>query len=258
METMICPNCNQSQLQAPFCSFCYQRIALPEVKQPSTEEATLSPWQSPEETPTPTGVKGTLTLLGQFMAREIYFEDGVTAPRIAMFVAGSTAALIVGMETFAVLNSFWAWVIGTGIAAGWATHRLYREHYQSLLNNTYFERAFSLAETRQVWQQNFLLWMLIFTLGLGGLMGLNRITALFPQTHTTQVIESWMRSGKSNAYYASFKPWKGHSQPVHIRLSRNEFLSLRTGSQVTITSSRGILGIERRLKLEVLVDKPTP
>jgi hypothetical protein len=256
METMICPNCSQSQPQAPFCSFCYQRMGLPETSAPPSESP-ITPWQSPEETPTPTGVKGTLTLLGQFMAREIYFEDGVTAPRIAMFVAGSTGALMVGLETFAVLNSFWPWVIGAGLAAGWATHRLYREHYQALLNNTYFERSFDLEAARQIWQQNFLLWMLLFALGLGSLMGLNRITALFPHKHTTEVVQTWVRSGKSNAYYASFKPWKGHSQPIQIRLSRNEFLSLRTGSPVAITSSRGILGIERRLKLEIL-PSPSP
>lgn len=244
MSEMICPACHRSQPPAESCAFCQTRLRIAPLSDalqvPRQQGYAPAPVESPAEN------MPLLPALGFFVAQEIYFEDGITLGRLGLGVTGFLGGALAISQMWLVLTPFWGWAIAASALGAWGTRQLYQRYAQSLQQNRFGEFSLDSQRFSHVSKQSLLLWLFLTTLTLSGVLLLNAGTAWFGQTHQVALIQAWIHSGKSRNYYAELAPWPGHSGPVRVTLSRQEFETLGASQAVRITTRKGILGIEIR------------
>lgn len=246
MSEMICPACHRSQPPSESCAFCHTRLRIA----PLSAMPLTSPLQTQGYVPEPVAASPEaiplLSALGLFVAQEIYFEDGITLGRLGLGAAGFLGGAFVVSQLWVVVTPFWGWALASCGLGAWVTRKLYLKYAQPLLQNRFGEFSLDSQGISRLFNESLLLWFLLSTWTLGGLLLLNLGTAWFAQTHQVALQQAWIHSGKSRSYYAELAPWPGHTQPVRISLSRQEFESLGQSKEVRISTRRGILGIELR------------
>lgn len=258
MSEMICPACHRSQPAAEACAFCQTRLRLaplsaapPKNPQPSQGYVSAPAANAPTAPPI-------LSVLGHFVAQEVYFEEGITVGRLGLGLVGFLGGGLAVSQLWAVLTPVWGWAAAACAVGAWGARWLYQRYAQSLQHNRFGEFSLDSQRLSHVSKQSFLLWLLLSSLALSGVLLLNWGTAWFAQTHQVALLQAWIQSGKSRHYYAELAPWPGHSEPVRVSLSRQEFEALGQSKEVRIRTRKGILGIELREALKPVPPRSAP
>lgn len=244
MSEMICPACHRAQPSADRCVYCQTRLRIAPLlsEQPLTTQPGFVTAQPVQAKDSPTVFQS----LGYFLAQEIYFEDGITVGRLVLSGVGFLAGFLTVSQLWVVVSPFWGWALAACGLGAWGTRRLYRNYAQSLLQNRFGEFSPRPQVLSPLFQQSFLLWLLLSASVLGSVLLLNFLTAWFAVTHQVALVQAWVHAGKSRSYYAELAPWPGHSETVRVSLSRQEWEALGNAKQVKISTRKGLLGIELR------------
>lgn len=246
MPEMICPACHRSQPPAESCAFCHTRLRIAPLSAMPQASAVQTQGYVPAAVAAPPETIPLLSVLGLFVAQEIYFEDGITLGRLGLGLAGFLGGALAVSQIWIAVTPFWGWALASCGFGAWGTRWLYQRFARTLQQNRFGEFSLDPQRFSYVFKQSCLLWLFLSLQALGGVLLLNFGTAWFAQTHQVALQQAWTQSGKSRSYYAELAPWPGHSQPVRVSLSRQEFESLGQSKEVRISTRRGILGIELR------------